>query len=398
MTLLEIYKTEPERLLTIVYNDFEDTQWQDLAIHLGSHQIDAYDPDVIHHILPIIGNRVLWLNTTSAQQFLYTAIFKNDVDTVDFILNTFDNVRNGDGFIEGWEGYVEIAVGQKLQHRDESYAVLDRLLQHFDNKQGHGLLRCVQKNDLEVLRYILPHSDPARNYFFAHRWAQVYGLKDIDKILQPHSDMLHALFGYYIEQWVEPDDIKKAKKAADELQTEILSGLHDHQPLSLVYRMGMKNGCIDDIHLIHVNSEDRTRLALLWCQTQYSLAHDVLKTVEYFESDVAHQVVRNFRNQPETIIPRLSLEQRQSELYNCAHYPEHYTFAQQLVEYGADPHKTLLDLNESTFSGFGFSLPKYENKRKKALETLERWISQWQAQNIQQTLGSVGGEHKPSKI
>lgn len=398
MTLVDIYKTNQRSLLGVGVDDFDDAQWHDLTIHLGDEYFDAYDPDVICYILPIIGNRVLWLNTTSAQQFLYTAIFQNDVQTVDFILNTFDNVRNGDGFIEGWDGYVEIAIHRKIRNNDWSYAVLDRLLQNFANKHGQGLLRCVQKNNIDVLLHILPYSDPSQDYFFAHRWAQVYGLKDIEKILQPHSDMLHALFGYYIEQWVEPDDINEARKAADKLQTEILSGLHDHQPLCLVYRMGMKNGCIDDIHLIHVNSEDRTRLALLWCHTQWALAHDVLKTVEYFERDVAHQVVQNFRNQPETIIPRLSSEQRQSELYNCAHHPEHYTFAQLLVEYGADPHKTLLDLNESTFSGFGFSLPKYEDKRNKALETLERWISEWQAQTIREHLGAVDAGSKISKI
>ena len=400
MTLVDIYKTNQRLLLNIVDNDFEDTQWQDLAIHLGNHYIsyhtDEYDPDVIRHILPIIGNRVLWQTITSAQQFLYTAIFQNDAQTVDFILNTFENVRNDEGRIEGWEGYVETAVEQKLQHSNWSYDVLDRLLQNFDNTKGHGLLRCVQKNNLDVLRYIFPHSDPARNYFFAYRWAQVYELKDIEHFLQPHTNMLHALFGYYIEQWVEPEDREKAKTAATVLQTEILNGLYDHQPLALAYRMGMENGCLGDLNLTHVSNNDRARLVLLWSATQLPLALDVLETLEYFEHDVAHEVVENFRNHPEIVIPRLSSEQRQDELYNCAHHPEHYTFAQQLVKYGADPHKTLLDLNETTFSGFG--LTKYEDERKKAVETLEEWISQWQAQSIQNTLGPVGGEHKPSKI
>lgn len=398
MTLLDIYQTEPERLFNVAYSDFEDTQWHDLAIHLGSHQSDSYDSEVIMHLLPIIGNRVLWLTTTSAQQFLYTAILQNDVKTVDFILNTFENVRNGEGCIEGWEGYVEIAIDQKLYHNNWSYAVLDRLLQNFDNTQGHGLLRCVQKNNLDVLRYILPHSDPARNYFFAYRWAQVYDLKEIEHFLQPQTNMLHALFGYYIEQWVEPEDYEKAKTAANILQTEILNGLYDHQPLALAYRMGMENGCLVDLNLTHVGNNDRARLVLLWSPTQLPLALNILETLEYFERDVVHEVVENFRNHPEIVIPRLSLEQRQSELYNCAHHPEHYTFAQQLVKYGADPEKTLLDLYEKTFSGFGLLLTKYEDQRQKAVETFEEWISQWQAQSIQNTLGPVGGEHKPSKI
>jgi len=285
---------------------------------------------------------------------------------------------------------VEIAINQKLHDNNWSYAVLDRLLQHFDNKQGHGLLRCVQKNNLEVLRYILPHSDPARNYFFAYRWAQVYDLKEIEHVLQPHTNMLHALFGYYIEQWVEPDDYTKAQDAVIRLKTDILNGLYDHQSLALMYRMGINN-------LTHVTNEDRVRLALLWCQTQPSLAHEALKTVEHFEHDVVHKVVHNFRNHPDTVIPRLSNQQRQGELYNCAHHPEHDTFAQKLVEYGADPQQALRDLNKSISAGLG-SLPKHENERKKALNTLEGWISQWQAQSIQHTLGSVGGEHKPSKI
>lgn len=80
MTLLNIYKTEPKHLLNTTYSDFDDPQWQDLAVHLGSYQRDAYDAEVMRHLLPIIGNRVLWLNTTSAQQFLYTAIFNNELD------------------------------------------------------------------------------------------------------------------------------------------------------------------------------------------------------------------------------------------------------------------------------------------------------------------------------
>lgn len=396
MTLLDIYKKNQRLLLDMNFGDFEDAQWHDLAIHLGGNQTDAYDPDVICHILSIIGNRGLWLNITSAQQFLYRAIFQNDVRTVDFILNTFENVRNGDGFIEGWEGYVEIAINQKLNHNDWSYAVLDRLLQHFDNKKGHGLLRCVQKNNSEVLQYILPHSDPAYNYFFAHRWAQVYGLNDIEQILQPHTNMFHALFGYYIERWVEPDDYTKAQDAVIRLKTDILNGLYDHQSLALMYRMGIKNGCVDN--LTEVNNEDRVRLALLWCQIQPDLAHDILKTVEHFESDVVHKVVHNFRNHPDTVIPRLSNQQRQVELYNCAHHPEHDTFAQKLVEYGADPQQTLLDLNERTSSSFGFMLQKYQDNRNKAVETLEAWISQWQAQTIHHTIGPVGCEHTPSKL
>ena len=63
-----------------MYSDFTDAQWQDLAMHLGSIQSETYDKDVMRHLLPMMGDRVLWLETTLAQQFLYTAIFNNELD------------------------------------------------------------------------------------------------------------------------------------------------------------------------------------------------------------------------------------------------------------------------------------------------------------------------------
>lgn len=398
MTLLDIYKTDPKHLLDVVYSDFTDAQWQDLATHLGSYQCDAYEGEVIKHLLPMMGDRVLWLETTLAQQFLYTAIFNNDVQMVDFILNTFDNVRNGEGYIEGWESYVDIAIETKLDHNEWSYAVLDRLLQDFDNTHGWGVLRCVQKNNIEVLCYILPHSDPALRYFIAYRWALVYGLTEVERILEPHSSKFHALFGFQFEQWVEQEDTERALQAKEHLHNQILEGMCDHEPLAMVYRMGLEHGSVDEQCLTHVSNLDRTRLALLWCVGQNQLAKDVLTTVNTLDADLSHAVTEAFRDDWDLVIPRLTPEQRQNELYNCAHHPEHYMFAQQLVAYGADPQQTLLDLNESVFSGLGFAMPKYEDERNKALDILEHWMSQWQANVIYNELDPAQEDTKRSKL
>lgn len=399
MTLLDIYKTEPKHLLNVAYSDFDDAQWQELVLHFGQNQNDPYDADVMRYLLPIMGDRILWLETTLAQQFLYTAIYKNDVQMVDFILNTFENIRNGDGYIEGWEGYVEIAVDHKLNHSDWSYAVLDRLLQNFDNTHGWGLLRCVQRNNSEVLRYILPHSDLAHSHCIAYRWALVYGFTEIEQILEPHSSKFHALCGFQFEQWVESEDKQQAQQAKENLHSQILSGMYDHDPLALLYRVGLKHGSVDQQDLTQVSDSDRTRLALLWRASQTQLAKDVLTTVSTIDDELSHAVTEDFRNDWDIVIPRLTPEQRQNELYNCAHYPENYTFAQQLVAYGADPQQTLVDLNESVFSGLGFpALKKYEDARIKALETLQHWINQWQAQSIYDELGPDPCDKKPSKL
>lgn len=401
MNLLDIYKTNPKHLLDVVLSDFDDAQWQDLAIHLGSYQRDAYDGEVMRHLLPIIGNRVLWLNTTSAQQFLYTAIFNNDAVMVDFILNTFENVRNGTGVIEGWEGYVETAVQEKLGHPQLSYAVLDRLLQTFDNKYGLGLLRCVQNKNLEVLRYMLPHSDAADDYFLAYRWAQVYGLLEFEEALNPLSDKLTALFGYRFEAWVEEEDGDKerAQQVSDQLEQDILNGMYDGEPLAALYRKGCV-GAIQWEKLLNTIHEDRVRLALLWCGTAPYLAQEVLKTVDTIDDEMAHIVARCFRDHPEIVVTRLSEQQRCDELYNCAHHPQDKAFAQHLVKAGTDPQKVLVKLmeDEKKYSSVHPAFAHIQETRGNAVDVLRHWISEWQAQRIYERLGHIETGGKVSKI
>lgn len=395
MALLDIYKTEPERLLNAAHSDFDDMQWQDLAIHLGSYQQDAYDQNVMRHLLPIIGNRVLWLRTTSAQQFLYTAIFNNDVEIVDFILNTFENVRNGKGVIEGWEGYVETAVQEKLDHPSWSYAVLDRLLQHFDNRYGLGLLRCVQHNNLEVLHYILPHSDPSDDYFFAYRWAQVYNLTECERILNPLSDKFSALFGYRFDPWVEDDDQDRVRQISDQLEQDILGGLYDHEPLAALYCAAC-HGSMQHSDLLNAHSEDRTRLALLLCDNHPHVALEILKTIEALDDEVSYSVVRNFRHHPNVVIPILSESQRESALYNCAYQPEYKNFAKLLVDAGADPQKVLKKMMDNQNLHVFHQLD--HGRSDNALNLMHEWISEWQAQTICEHLGTVDAGSKVSKI
>lgn len=397
MTPLELYHTQPRSLLRKTVDDFDDAQWHELAVYLGSYQRNAYDSAVMQHVLPIIGDRVLWLNTTSAQQFLYTAIFHNDAQMVDFILNTFEHVRNGKGVIEGWEGYVETAVQEKLNHTDWSYAVLDRLLQTFDNRYGLGLLRCVQKNNIEVLRYILPHSDPSDDCFFAYRWAQVYGLAEIETVLDPVSDKLMALFGYRFDPWVESNDKQRAQHAADRLEQTILSGAYDHEPLSALYRLGCI-GSIEHSKLLNVGGDERVRLALLWSDTHPSLAQEVLKSVDVVDDEFSHSVTRCFRDHPQIVIPRLSEHKREAELYNCAHHPEHKNFAQHLVEAGVDSQQVLERLMEHRNTPVHPAFAQWGTTRSTAVEVLQGWISEWQAQKIYTAMGAVEGVSTTSKL
>lgn len=403
MTLLEIYKTEPECLLTVVANDFEEAQWHDLAIHLGSNQKDPYNSAVVQNILPIIGNRVLWLKTTSAQQFLYTAIFENDAKMVRFILENFDNVRNGDGCIEEWISYIETAL--EILHgtliNDRNYSVLNVLFEYFKD-DGCGVLFCVQQKDRDLFDRVLPHTDlPSTNTVTAYCWSKVFGLNEFQQILEPISCKIESLYELeFTLDWFNPEQKDIIEGTAKDLYESIVGGSYDGDRHVQFFNQCLNDQCDwKSLNFTCLSPLCLQKMVLLLSERHSVNARALISYFDIFNDDLASSIVSRFKDYPDLIVPRLSEIIRQKELSACAHRND-TEFAQQLVAGGADLYQALHEL--SAHKGWHNSnhpfVKDIVQSQHNAAGVVQHWINEQQSQTIANELDLCDAKFSNRKI
>lgn len=403
MTLLEIYKTKPERLVTVAYSDFDDAQWQDLAIYLGSNQKDPYNSEVIQQILPIIGNRLLWLTTTSAQQFLYTAIFNNDAKMARFILENFDNVRNGKGVIEEWMSYIETTLEMlhDVATNERNYSVLDVLFEHFKD-DGSGVWFCVRKSDRDLFDRVLPNTDaPGANTVTAYCWATVYGLSEFQQILEPISCKIEALYEYELTQdWFDLDKKDVVTRMSNELYEQIVEGSYDSETPVQLFKEFLNDPCNwEQIDFTCLSSLCLQKMVLLLRERNTVNARALISYIDVFDDETSHVIALRFKDTPHLIVPRLSNTSRQKELCACARRSDK-EFSQHLVAYGADLHQALEELSakkgwHNSNDPFIKDIVEHENK---AASVVQHWINEEQAQTIANALDAGDGKTSTRKL
>jgi len=401
MTLVEIYKTEPERLLNSVYNDFEDGQWQDLAVYLGSHQKNPYNSAVLQRILPIIGNRVLWLSTTSAQQFLYTAVFENDANMARFVLDNFENVRSGDGCIEEWISYIETALEMlhDIEINDRDYSVLNVLFEYFKD-DGCGVLFCVRREDRDLFDRLLPHTDvPSANTVTAYCWAKVYDLNEFQKILEPIACKIESLYELeFTYDWnCEKTDI--VAQTAKDLYENIVEGSYDSDPRVQLFKQCLNDQCDWKSLRFTCSPLCLQKMVLLLSKRHPANASVVLSYIDVFHDEMAALFVAQFKDRPDLIVPRLSPISRQKELCACARRSD-AELAQQLVCWGADLDHALEEL--SAQKGWHNSnnpfIQSIVQSQYNAAGVVQHWINERQAQLIANELHLRDGTLLSRKI
>lgn len=403
MNLLEIYKTEPERLLSVVDSDFEDTQWHDLAIHLGSHQKDPYNREVLQHILPIIGHRVLWLTTTSAQQFLYTAIFENDAKMVRFVLENFEDVRNGDGCIEEWISYLETAL--EILHgtapNDRNYSVLDILFKHFKD-DGSGVWFCVRHEDRDLFDRVLIHTDlPGTNTVTAYCWAKVYGLSEFQQILEPISCKIEALYEYKLtHDWFDSEKKDIVEGMAKDLYENIVGGSYDGDPHVQLFKQCLNDQCDwESLNFTCLSPLLLQKMVLLLSEQNLANARTLISHIDAFDDEMSHLIALRFKETPDLIVPRLSDISRHKELCACAHTMDK-EFAQHLVAGGANLRHALEELSaekgwHNSNNPFVKDIVEHQHK---AASVVQHWLNEQQAQTIANELDMCDAKHSNKKI
>lgn len=399
--LVNLYKTNPRSLLTATLTDFDQGQWDALAQYIDheasySYQME-YDPDVSRHILSLIGTTKTWLDTTLAQRFLYVAIAQEDCDTIEFILSTFEHVRAQNWGIEGHETYLERAVDNINAGKDQDFMVLNTVLRYFSDN-GSALMTAVRWENLKVVAKLLPHSDPSYSFCLPYRWAQVYNFHEIEAILEPLSNKIHALFGYSEGRWPGPaEDHVLARKREASLRQAIEYNAFD-EPLAHLYTQGLKH----PIFFKHttLNCEDVYVLAMLWKDEHINNAHEVLKCVNRIEDTHARDLIKHVRTAFEIIVPRLSGKAQQDILMACA-FNDDRMVADCLFAHGVDVDQVRRRLgNVSSLMKMSTvpAVARNLEKRQAACEVFEQWSSQWQAQKIHDNIDEQGVLKTPSKI
>lgn len=401
MTLVDIYKTEPERLLNIARNDFDDGQWHDLAVYLGSYQKNPYNSLVLQRILPIIGNRVLWLSTTSAQQFLYTAVFENDAKIVRFVLDNFENVRNGDGCIEEWISYIETALEMlhEIEINDRDYSVLNVLFEYFKD-DGCGVLFCVRREDRDLFDRVLPHTDsPNTNTVTAYCWAKVYDLNEFQKILEPIACKIESLYQLEFTYDWNREKIDIVAERAKDLYETIVEGSYDSEPGVQLFKQCLNDQC--DWKSLHFTCSPLwlQKMVLLLSKRHPENASAILSHIDVFNDEMAALFVSQFQDRPDLIVPRLSKISRQKELCACAGRSDG-ELAQQLVSWGADLDQALDEL--SAQKGWHNSnnpfIQSIVQSQYNAAAVVQHWINERQAQTIANALNVCDGTFSNRKI
>ena len=403
MTLLNIYKTEPKHLLDAVYSDFDDPQWQDLAVHLGSYQRDAYDAEVMRHLLPIIGNRVLWLNTTSAQQFLYTAIFHNDAVMVRFILEHFENVRNGPGVIEQWISYIQTALEMlhDIAIKDRNYNVLNVLFEYFKD-DGCGVLFCVQNSDWDLFERVLSHTaSPATNTVTAYCWAQISGLKEFQHILEPISCKIEALYECeWATDWFDREQKDVVARMAQDIYENIVEGCYDSQTPVQLFKECLNTPCNwTTINFASFSPLCLQKIVLLLSERNKENARTLISHIDAFDHEMSALIAGRFKDTPNLIVPRLSDISRQEELCTCARTSDK-EFAQHLVAAGANLYHALDELSaKKGWHNSNHSFIKdIVQRQNDAASVVQHWINEQQAQTIANELNGWTGKSSNRKI
>lgn len=398
-TLVDVYKTNPLKLFNAHITDFDEAQWMDLARYISSEDWNvAYDGDVVCHILSLIGEKKVWENTTFAEHFLYTAISQSDHQTVEFIVSNFEHVRTNGGRIGGSEtSYLVAAVDNINGGSDQCYMLLDCLLMHF-NDPGEALMLAVRWGKTEVVQRLLPHSNPLHQWCLPYRWAQVYNMHEIEQILDPVSDKVHALYGYTIENWQEPDDRHIAQKREVALRAKIESNGFN-EPLAKLYTTGLHHA-LDDGDFYQLKMVDLYVLAMLWKTNAFTNAKTALEQVTLFDDHLAPMLVKHFRSVWEVIFPRVSGKAKEQVLSNCA-FNNDRALANIVFAYDVDAqkvHERLANPSGLLKLAHLSAVAKNLNKRQQAADVLQHWINEWQAQTIAKELEGLGGAGKHSKL
>lgn len=397
--LVDVYKTNPTQLLNARITDFDEAQWMDLAREICDEDWNvSYDLHVVCHVLSLIGETNVGENTTFAEHFLYTAIFQNDYQTVDFIVSNFEHVRNNGGRIEEAEtSYLVAAVDNINDNNDQCYTLLDCLLKHF-NDPGEALMLAVSWGKTEVVQRLLPHSNPLHQWCSPYRWAQVYNMNEIEHILEPVSDKVHALYGYTIENWKEYDDQHIAQKREVALREKIQNNEFD-EPLALLYTTGLKH-VLEEGDFHSIKTVDLYVLAMLWKTNAAANAKTALGQATLFDDHLVHTLVKHFRTLPDVIFPRLSEKAKEQVLSNCA-FNNDRSLADSVLAYHVDVQKVyerlsnpsgLLKLQHLS------AVAKNLEKRQEAADVLQHWINEWQAQKIHSVVENDGSPTRHSKI
>lgn len=398
--LVDLYQTNSASLLNVQQQDFDAGQWEALAQHLDneashSYQME-YDAQVVRRILSVIGTTKTWFETTLAQRFLYVAIAQEDCDTIEFILSTFEHVRAKNWGVEDHETYLESAVDNINAGKDPNGRVLNTVLQYFRDN-GSALMAAVRWGNLDVVATLLPHSDPSYHFFLPYRWAQVYNFHDIENLLEPVSSKTHALFGYSVGRWPEPEDQVVARKREASLREAIECNAFD-EPLAHLYTQGLTHPVCFKGTLLH--SEDAYVLAMLWKDKNIANAHAALEYVDVIEDAHASDLIKNIPTAFEIIVPRLSAKAQQKILVASA-FNNDRVLADCLFAHGVDVDQARERLGNVSNLMKMSSVPALSRnleKRAAACTVLDQWISEWQAQTIRCAIGDLGRNTAPSKL
>jgi len=399
MTLLQLYQSAPQDLLKIDLSQRSDEEHVELVRHLGETQPREYDPVVLRHILQHLGNVVVWPNpdTTFAAHFLYMAIAAGDAQTVEWIVDTFEDVRTGEGATFGWGPYVEGAVGAF----NGSYDVLQILVRHFQD-DGVGLIEAVRNNNAPLVGFLLPYSNPLIYNCQPYVLGRVFNHCDVCALLEPVSPKIDALFNLTFT-W-KGEDEHQALEARNALEKELLEGQYNSEMGVQLYTAVFDTPHTIDSLVSQLDANVVQKIALLWNTQDPQKARRLLGVMTQIDNSDTHnhflyQFVKAFHTTPELLMPLFTSEQRTEALRHCATADATHTeLALQLMEAGADVDKILNALSPTKV--WPASMPasmvgRLDKNRQEAFERLNAWRLSWV---LSQKVAGMGASKSEAKI
>lgn len=401
MTLLQLYQSAPQKLLKIDLSQRSDDEQVELVRHLGETQPREYDPVVLRHILKYLGNVVVWPNpdTRFAAHFLYMAIAAGDAQTVEWIVDTFEDVRTGEGATFGWGTYVEMAVGAF----NGSYDVLQILVRHFQD-DGAGLIDAVRDNNAPLVAFLLPYSNPLIYNCQPYVLGRVFNHTDVCALLEPFSPKIDALFNLTFTWKGEDEHQHQALEVRNALEKELLEGQHNSEMGVQLYTAVFDAPNTIENLVSQLDGHVVQKIALLWNTQDPQKARRLLGVMTRIDTSDTHnhflsQFVKAFHSTPELLMPLFTSEQRTQALRQCASADATHTeLALQLMEAGADVEKVLNALSEP--KGWSVNMPanmveRFDKNRKEAFERLNAWRL---SRVLSQQVAGMGAGKSEAKI
>lgn len=346
---------------------------------------DIYAKEKMAMMLPFVHNRIVYNTTDWASRLLYEAISNQDEDFIQNLLGYPQVSTYPDGTpkdrIEGWVSYLEHHIYGRYDKTKPCPIIAKMLSQQFGDKDGMGLLRCVQNNNEECFDVVLPFSSiQDENYYVYYEALKSHNPYFAQK-LAPLCNKIETLLGLKHQfPYHDPNEKEKIDQAVSLLEEKInlapttvaehlygfLEASND-EAFSLLFTTNHQDLSQKEIQFLLYTSLPLKRInhALSLLEVLDEIPPSLLTKVAPFESLIPLALQKAPQEAKENLLWVLCRHESQL-LFKDENHHRHTVFA--VLDSGVDTDN-LLKMMESVASSY--LLPKYRPQRLQEARSLK---------------------------